>query len=204
MPSDASEGVIKFKYTLKPTADLEESEFLGLEKWRAIFHKMGLVGEYLSEQVGFGNLSKRMSNNNQFIITGTQTGKYAHLNGSQYTKVLECDLKKMTLKAAGPIAPSSESVTHYSIYEQSPQIKAIFHIHHDDLWEFMKKNDYDSSPADIEYGTEEMAQACKKIINTKSSGIIVMLGHQSGIISYGTTTEEAGKIILETLKESRK
>jgi hypothetical protein len=31
-----------------------------------------------------------------------------------------------------------------------------------------------------------------------------MAGHQDGIIAYGSSTEEAGKIILETLKESKK
>ena len=48
-----------------------------------------------------------------------------------------------------------------------------------------------------------MAEAAKECIGKKESGIFAMAGHDEGIISYGSTVEEAGKIILETLKKSR-
>lgn len=198
------EGVIKFKFTLKKAPPLKEAEYLELEKWRAILYRMNLIGEYKNEKVGYGNLSKRISpNSDQFIITGTQTGKYPHLSGSQYTKILKCNQDKMSVEAMGPTAPSSESLTHYAIYQRVAHINYVFHVHHTKMWEYMLNNKMDATPADIDYGTKEMADSAAQLIGTKKSGIFVMNGHQDGIISYGETAEEAGKIILDTLKKVR-
>lgn len=204
MTKNPSEGVIKFKFNLKVAPSIEEKLYIKIEKWRAILFKMSLIGEYPREKVGYGNLSTKIDQlTNQFIITGTQTGKYPHLNGSQYTKITKCDPKKMTIDAIGPIAPSSETITHYSIYENCPQVGVVFHVHNKELWNFMLKNDFDKTPEHIDYGTKEMAESVKACIAGKSCGIFAMAGHNEGIISYGTSAEEAGKIILETLKKSR-
>jgi L-ribulose-5-phosphate 4-epimerase len=109
----------------------------------------------------------------------------------------------MAVEAQGPIAPSSESLTHYGIYMNYPNIGAVFHVHHNELWKYMINNDHDKTPKNIDYGTQEMAEAAKKCIGNKSKGIFVMEGHQDGIISYGSTPEEAGRVLLETLKESK-
>ncbi|MFT6630559.1 MAG: ribulose-5-phosphate 4-epimerase/fuculose-1-phosphate aldolase [Bacteriovoracaceae bacterium] len=205
MATEPSEGVIKFKFNLKMSSKIEESLYIDLEKWRVILYKMNLIGEYPIEKVGFGNLSRKVHpHENQFIITGTQTGKFPNLSGSQYTKVTKCDLQKMSIDAVGPIAPSSESLTHYAIYETCPQVKAIFHVHHNELWNYMLAGEYKKTADNINYGTHEMAQEAQKCIGKNLKGIFVMAGHQDGIIAYGSSTEEAGKIILETLKESKK
>lgn len=199
------EGVIKFKFTLKRSAPMEESLYLELEKWRVILFKMGLIGEYQEEQVGYGNLSRKiMGSDDQFVITGTQTGKYPNLNALQYTKVTKCNLSKMSVEASGPTAPSSESLTHFAIYSSCPHVNAIFHVHSSALWKYMIDNNLDSTSEKVSYGTQEMAQEAKLCIGKKKSGIFVMKGHQDGIISYGSSAEEAGKIILDTVKQSRK
>ena len=205
MSKSPSEGVIKFKYNLKMGKPFEEKLYINIEKWRVILFKMNFIGEYLTEKVGYGNLSQRVQPGEMpFIITGTQTGKWPHLNGSMYTKVTNCNMSKMTIDAIGPIAPSSESVTHHAIYEYGQKINCIFHVHHSELWNYMLRNNFDKTPPNIEYGTIEMARAMNSCINQKHSGIFVMAGHQDGIISYGSSAEEAGKILLDTLKESRK
>jgi ribulose-5-phosphate 4-epimerase/fuculose-1-phosphate aldolase len=203
MTNIPTEGVIKFKFSLKRSLPLEENLYIEIEKWRALLFKMKFIGEYPIEKVGYGNLSKR-TEDNQFVITGTQTGQHANLNGSYYTLVSKCDLLKMNIEALGPVAPSSESLTHFAIYSTCPQIKYIYHVHHKDVWNFMLENDYDKTGDSIEYGTQEMADASKLCIGTKSSGIFAMEGHEDGIIAYGTTAEETGKIILDTLKEFKK
>lgn len=205
MSSIPQEGVIKFKFNLKMASAIAESMFLKLEKWRAILYRMSFIGEYKSEGVGYGNLSCRItSGKDEFIITGTQTGKFPHLDGTQYTRVTKCDLNKMTVDAIGPIAPSSESLTHYAIYKSAPHINIIFHVHHKELWNYMLQNNYDRTPESINYGTNEMAESAKKLIGTKIKGIFVMAGHQDGIMAYGQNVEEVGQIILQILKESRK
>ena len=204
MTNIPSEGVIKFKYNLKLSGHLAEELYINIEKWRAILFKMNLIGEYPSEAVGFGNLSKRLAEKSEeFIITGTQTGKYPHLNGGQYTRIKKCNLKKMSLEALGPIAPSSESLTHHAIYSSCPHINYIFHVHSKDLWEFMLTNNFPKTPKTIDYGTQEMAQAASSCIGNKEVGIFAMEGHEDGIIAYGKSAEATGKVILETVKQSR-
>lgn len=205
MTKKLDEGVIKFKFTLKKSPPLDEGSYIELEKWRTILFKMGLIGEYPEEKVGYGNLSRKIAGtDNNFIITGTQTGRLPYLNGLHYTKVLKCNLNKMNVEAAGPIAPSSESLTHYAIYSSCPHVNAIFHVHSEKLWQFMIDNKMDATSESISYGTHAMAEEAKSCIGNKKSGIFVMKGHQDGVISYGTSIEEAGKIILDVFKQSKK
>jgi Class II Aldolase and Adducin N-terminal domain len=194
------EGVIKFKLTLKRAPAPEMNQVIALEKWRALFFKLGLVGEYPIDKVGFGNMSSRLSRKT-FIITGSQTGHLAHLQAHHYTKVIECDLKKGSVLAEGLIPPSSESLTHFGIYEANQAINYVFHVHHQKLWEFLKNGPFDSIDEDIAYGTQAMADAATQVIGTKTSGIFVMKGHEDGVISYGATAEEAGKIVLELYRK---
>ncbi len=200
MNTNRDEGVIKFKLTLKRAPAPEMNQVIALEKWRALFFKLGLIGEYPIEKVGFGNLSSRLPKKS-FIITGSQTGHLAHLQAHHYTKVIECDLKKGSVTAEGLIPPSSESLTHYGIYEANPAIQYVFHVHHKDLWEMLKNGPFDFIDEDIPYGTQEMAQAASDLLFNKTSGIFVMKGHDDGIISYGTSAEEAGRIILDLYRK---
>ena len=98
------EGVIKFKLTLKRAPAPEMTQVIALEKWRALFFKLGLIGEYPIDKIGYGNLSSRLYRKT-FIITGSQTGHLAHLQAHHYSKVIECDLKKGSVTAEGLIPP---------------------------------------------------------------------------------------------------
>jgi ribulose-5-phosphate 4-epimerase/fuculose-1-phosphate aldolase len=194
------EGVIKFKLTLKRAPAPEMAQVIALEKWRALFFKLGLIGEYPIDKIGYGNLSSRLSKKS-FIITGSQTGHLAHLQAHHYTKVIECDLKKGSVTAEGLIPPSSESLTHYGIYEANPSIQYVFHVHHQKLWNLLQVGDYDFINENIPYGTKEMAEAAAELLANKTAGVFVMKGHEDGIISYGTTAEEAGRELLELYRK---
>lgn len=176
------------------------NQVIALEKWRALFFKLGLIGEYPIDKIGYGNLSSRLTKKS-FIITGSQTGHLAHLQAHHYTKVSDCDLKRGSVTAEGLIPPSSESLTHYGIYQANPAIQYVFHVHHQKLWQILKDQDYDSIDENIAYGTQEMAEAAYELLHNKSSGIFVMKGHEDGIISYGTTAEDAGKYILDIYRK---
>lgn len=194
------EGVIKFKLTLKRAPAPEMNQVIALEKWRVLLFKLGLIGEYPIDKIGYGNLSSRL-HKKSFLITGSQTGHLAHLQAHHYTKVIDCDLKKGSVTAEGLIPPSSESLTHYGIYEANPAIQYVFHVHDNKLWEMMKNGPYDFIDESIPYGTQEMAEAAHALLNNKSSGVFVMKGHEDGIVSYGATADEAGKIILDIYKK---
>ena len=194
------EGVIKFKLNLKSAPAPEMTQVIALEKWRALFFKLGLIGEYPIDKIGYGNLSSRLYRKT-FIITGSQTGHLAHLQAHHYSKVIECDLKKGSVNAEGLIPPSSESLTHFGIYEANPSIQYVFHVHHQKLWEMLKAGAFDSVEESVAYGTQEMAETAAKLLENKTSGIFVMKGHEDGIISYGSTAEEAGRIILDLYRK---
>ncbi len=200
MNMNRDEGVIKFKLTLKRAPAPEMAQVIALEKWRALFFKLGLIGEYPIDKIGYGNLSSRLSKKS-FIITGSQTGHLAHLQAHHYTKVIECDLKKGSVTAEGLIPPSSESLTHYGIYEANPSIQYVFHVHHQKLWNLLQVGDYDFINENIPYGTKEMAEAAAELLANKTAGVFVMKGHEDGIISYGTTAEEAGRELLELYRK---
>lgn len=198
--SNKEDGVIKYKLTLKRAPAPEMNQVIALEKWRALLFKLGLIGEYPIDKVGYGNLSSRLVKK-AFLITGSQTGHLAHLQAHHYSKVINCDLKKGSVTAEGLIPPSSESLTHYAIYQSNPDIQFVFHVHHNKLWKILKNGPYDYIPENIDYGSLQMASATAELLVGKSSGLFVMKGHEDGIVSYGATAEEAGKILLDLYRK---
>lgn len=202
MNNKRDEGVIKYKCLLKFAPPPSFENYNELENWRSILFKLKFIGEYQPEGLGYGNLSKRLKED-EFIITGTQTGKLQRLTSEYYTHVKQCNLEKMSVSAVGKIKPSSESLTHYAIYKEHPNLKFIFHIHDKSLWDFMLKNGYSSTPENVDYGTQEMANSVKDCIKNQDSGIFAMAGHEDGIIAYGTNASDTGNQILNILKKSK-
>lgn len=200
MGNKIDDGVIKFKYKLSKSGPLDREDYIELEKWRVILYKLSMIGHYQTENVGYGNLSLRGATPQNFVITGTQTGIHPNLDGYYYTRVIDCDLKKNSCEVKGPIAPSSESLTHYSIYKANLNIKVIFHIHHQDLWNFMIKNGELSTHENTPYGTIAMADEVAEKVQGLDRGMLVMKGHQDGIIGFGASSEEAGQEILTMYK----
>ena len=56
---------------------------------------------------------------------------------------------------------------------------------------------------DIGYGTPEMAYELKKFVKIckqANDNIVVMAGHDSGIITFGTNLQEAEIILMENMR----
>ena len=207
--SDIDDGVIKYDRSFFTQGDpLPPQEYIHLEKWREILYDLNLIGEYLPEKIGYGNLSQRKNYTSflahqeiQFLITGTQTGGLAELQGEHYTRVVGVEIKNLKVIVNGPREASSEALTHAAIYQANSQIQAVFHIHHLSLWKFMIKSGYPSTKEHIPYGTLEMAKATIDLVGKTTQGIFSMQGHREGIISYGRSLKEAGEIILELFQK---
>ncbi len=198
------EGVIKFslrEYNYCPP--FVESFYQELESWRVKLFQLKLIGEYEDMQVGYGNISCK-KHTTSFLISGTQTGKYPHLDGSQYCLIEDCDLINNKIKCRGPIKPSSEALTHDAIYRSGHWINYVFHVHDRSMWQFMIDQNYSSTPDNVDYGTIEMAIGAKNCIGEKRSGSFVMKGHQDGIIAWGTTGEEAFAHLIDIYKLAMK
>jgi hypothetical protein len=202
MKNIIDDGVIKFSFSLKKTGPLLPESYLDIEKWRVLFYKMNLIGEYPSEKIGFGNLSKRIQKGkDEFIITGSQTGHLPHLEGHHYTKITKCIPEKNLIESIGPISPSSESMTHWSLYKNDSSANYIFHVHHNELWNFLI-NKMQFTDHNIKYGTVEMANAMMEMVNRKLK-IFAMGGHLDGVIAYGPTADEVGKLVIDTFRMCR-
>ena len=199
------EGVIKFNHVfIQETGPIEHNVYAELEATRQVLFQKGLIGAY-PDGIGFGNLSqiKDLSqiyetNKNQFIISGTQTGEHAELNGAYYTQVVDYDFNQNLIKVIGPIKASSESLTHAGIYECSKEINCVIHIHNKKIWNALLENDYPTIPKDVAYGTQEMAAYAQKLVKSKSPvKLMVMQGHDEGVIFYGENLQECLDLTLD-------
>ena len=159
----------------------------------------GLIGIY-PDGIGFGNISIRCDENT-FLISGSATGGIPVLDKSHYSLVTDYNLQTNSLICKGPINASSESLTHALIYESSPSTNAVIHIHNLALWnQLMHK--VPTSNEHVPYGTPEMANEIKRLFEKNylcNEKIIVMGGHEEGIISFGKNLEEAVNVLLEKL-----
>ncbi len=187
------EGYIKFNLDWdKRIFSFNDQDFSLINTSRERLYKTGLIGAY-PDGIGFGNLSLRNSSNS-FIISGSATGNFRHLLKEHYSLVTDFDIPKNSISCIGLSKASSESLSHAIIYESNPKVNAVIHTHHQDMWNCY----FDKLPTTdkkAKFGTPEIAIEIKKLAN-KSSGIIIMGGHQEGIITYGKSLFEAEKILL--------
>ena len=210
-----AEGVIKFKLLFKEAAAAPADTLSELNRWRGILWKQALIGQDPAryEGYGFGNVSQRTGDFNSprgkrsFIISGTQTGHLPELDSSHYTYVMTYDAASNDVRAEGPIKPSSESLTHGMIYDLDNKIHVVLHVHSQDIWLTADKLGIPVTNASVPYGTPEMAAEVQRLFNetdVRKQKIFSMGGHEDGIVSFGTTAEEAGDVLLRTLDASRK
>lgn len=180
-----------------------------LEACRARLFAQHLIGQDPAryQGLGYGNVSVRLAladNPNAFLITGSQTGHLAHLQRQHYALVTACNPQANELHALGEIPPSSEAMTHAAIYPLSPQIQAIIHVHSAALWQCAQQLKLPCTAADVPYGTPQMADAVQAIVRTQNTpyGILAMLGHTDGIVTWGRTLAEAEQQLMQALGDS--
>ena len=191
-----NEEGIKFECRWLDEKPLEYKWLKELNTWRSKLFSAGLIGVY-PDGIGYGNMSIRFQRS-KFIITGTATGKLLRLNSKHYTVVKSFNLEKNRLLCEGPIKASSESLTHAVLYECSPDVNAVFHVHNREMWQKLM-NKVPSTKKNIEYGTVEMAREIQRLYretNLFQEKILVMAGHEEGIIAFGKNCDEAGEKLL--------
>ncbi|WP_293079929.1 class II aldolase/adducin family protein [Okeania sp. SIO3B5] len=191
------EGVIKYQCHWVKEEPVASDSITDLMKKRDFMYSLGLIGVY-ENGIGFGNVSQRINDSNQFIITGTQTAHLEILGPEFYTVVTDFNIEENSLTCCGPVKASSESLTHAAIYYYQPEIMGIIHIHNSRLWqELMYK--VPTSNQEVPYGTPQMAKEIFRLFDEEKLGvekILVMAGHEDGIISFGKNLDEAANILL--------
>ena len=100
---------------------------------------------------------------------------------------------------------SSESLSHAVIYDCSPETNAVIHIHNMIIWKDHIHKLPTTSP-DVLYGTIDMAKEIIRLFKKTDVGSIkkiIMGGHQEGLIAFGSSLDEAGRMTLEMLGSSK-
>lgn len=191
-----NEGVIKFKCNWTKSEAIESPLIDELIHWRQVLYQRGLVGVD-SKGIGYGNLSCRTTGN-EFIITGSGTGKFIEIGKQHFALVTAFNTHRNTVDSIGPVIASSESLTHAVLYLCDPKIGAVIHVHNLNMWRSLLRR-VPKAGKQAEYGTPEMAKEVIRLYSQtdlKSKGILVMAGHEEGIVSFGPDIASAAKILL--------
>lgn len=190
------EGVIKFHLDWTEAAAADEAFIIKLNDWRDRLYAAGLIG-ITADGIGYGNISRRLDETS-FIISGSGTGRLGRLSAAHYATVTGYNLEQKRIIANGPLVPSSESLTHAAIYSQAKKVQAVFHVHHPALWNRLLHTAPSTAP-DVPYGTPQMAKEVMRLITDNSVRIFAMAGHEDGIIAFGETEDEAGKLLMDAV-----
>ena len=194
------EGYIKFSFDIKEKNLVEESKITELNFYRQKCFDLNLIGvkrEGKLKGVGFGNIS--VKDGDDFIISGAKTGRLGGLTNEHYTRITGYDLKKNHVECQGVISPSSEAMTHAAVYDSDVSVKAVIHVHNKNLWDYLLKQRVPETSKDADYGTPEMGIEVKRLFketNASHKKIIVMKGHEEGILVFGESLKEAYFVLM--------
>ena len=168
--------------------------------WRDRMYNLKLIGHYEELNIGYGNISMLVKE--KMLVSGTQTGEIYPIKDEHFTIVDDYNIDRNWVHCLGNIKASSESLTHLAIYHCDKSIKAIIHIHNFSLWETLIDR-LPTTNKNVPYGTPEMAKEIERLFqesDVAQQKIIIMAGHEEGIISFGETMKEAGNNILQLIQ----
>ena len=192
------EGYTKFTVNWSERSPLDHPAIAELERWRRPLFRAGLMGHYADLNIGYGNLSVRVEGTGLFVISGTQTGHLPRTDRRHYALVTRANIEENSVTCVGETQASSETLTHAAIYALDLSINAVVHVHSAMLWARLKHSAPTTDP-DVAYGTPEMASEFKRLYRETSlpdTGVAVMAGHESGLVSLGLNLQEATLRIL--------
>lgn len=197
-PHGIDEGYVKYDcdWSQGPPPDTEIVD--ELNRWRAPLFAAGMIGYDSQHDVGFGNMSIRAPGDFGFVISGTQTGHVEATTGAHYTLVTNVDVMRNRVRCTGPVAASSEAMTHAALYALDDSVGAVVHVHSAALW----KRYLDRLPTTnrgVTYGTPQMAHEFARLWHDtefRENGVAVMAGHNDGLLSIGVSLEIAAERML--------
>lgn len=199
------EGVIKYQLRHDDCALPATIDTAQLNAWRSLLYKLELIGQRADKYggLGYGNISRRLNAGEQaFLITGTQTGQLPNLLAQHFAVVVAAEPLLNQLQSQGPSRPSSEALTHASVYRHQPAANAVIHVHSPVLWRHTKTLELPSIAEEIAYGTVAMANAVETLLKSGQLdrlSLFSMLGHEDGIVCFGRHLDEAATILLTQL-----
>jgi len=216
MCGSAEEGVIKFTAEHR-IERLDPRRYRALADelagWRQVMCLCQMVGQDPSRYggAGFGNLSARVGppasglGRRAMLISGTQTGGLDRVGLDDFCVVERYEVRENRVTSAGLIRPSSESMTHGAIYDLGPHIRAVLHAHAPTIWRRAAELAIPTTRPEVPYGTPEMALEMARLRRETplyERQILAMAGHEDGIIAFGNSVANAGRVLLSYLARS--
>lgn len=193
------EGV-RFKTTIVGVKVPTDNRIQELEYWCGIFHKCNLAPPYEDEDGSYGNLSfrrRRRQNYNAFIITTAKTGLNV-LTNECFSNVSGVDFKQGIVYACGAKKPSSESMLHYAIYRERPEINAVFHGHSPEILASANALGVPETAREVPYSTIELVEEVLRILDKEN--FLLMKNH--GFLAFGKTMQEAGELTMRMHRQA--
>ena len=206
------EGVVRFRadFFSEDISKRISGCFSEINAWRRLMYLTGLIGQNPNRYGGFGygNISRRFVSTElsrkdiSFIISGSQTGHLPELEMKHYALVTECYPKANRVVSKGLTQPSSESMTHGTIYALDESVNGVIHAHSPEIWQYAESLHLPISSKHAEYGTPEMASEIGRLFSetgVAEKGIFAMGGHEDGIVAFGRNIETAGVLLIRYL-----
>lgn len=190
------EGVIKFNYDWSCVAVPPMPELNTIINLRSRLLQKGWLGVN-PQGVGFGNCSIAIGPTQErtgFLVTASQTANLPDNVGDHaFCWVENWNLDHNWVRCRGQREPSSETLTHASLYNCDPAIGCVIHIHHQEAWNRLR-GVLPTTRENLAYGTVELAWEMERLLAEEGLGhvgCLVMGGHADGIIAYGADALEA-------------
>lgn len=193
-----NEGVIKFNFHCEDNKlIIPDKMFNQINPARNKLADLKLIGRY-SDGLCYGNISIRLPGTDEFFISASDTGKIAVTGREHYVKIISCNMEKNFCLYSGQGLPSSETLTHYVIYKMCKETNSVIHIHNRELWQRLIGNVPTTSIL-AEYGTIDMVKEVEKLFKDgflQKRKLLVMHGHEEGVVCFGKSADEALQLLL--------
>jgi L-ribulose-5-phosphate 4-epimerase len=191
-----SEGIIKYRLKHQQIPLADPGGLDAINDSRQVLYEAGLIGQTAGryDGLGYGNLSCRVGKSSSFVISGSQTGLLPVLRADHYVLVTDYDRSSNTLTSQGLIKPSSESATHACFYLLSDAVGAVIHVHSPSLWRYCVQSGMPATAESTPYGSQQLLAEIECLWQQRAFAkchLLVMLGHEDGIICFGESLQEA-------------
>ena len=214
MASDVvKEGIIKYDLHYEPSEALPEADIAELNEARRLMYGLRLIGQDPNRYggYGYGNISKRIGpfpapeHHRRFAITGTQTGNLDVLGPEHYAIVDVCIAQRGVVHASGPVKPSSESMAHGLLYDADSRARCVIHVHSPEIWRASGRLHLPTTDPAVPYGSPELSHEIARLYSEtdlRTGRVLVMGGHEDGIISFGRTVNAAIEHLLAVQRQA--
>jgi ribulose-5-phosphate 4-epimerase/fuculose-1-phosphate aldolase len=162
-----------------------------LNAWVYILAGLGLTPVH--QEGAYGNQSYR-TGDSSLIITRSGMIPEIDLIPENFVFIERFDKQSNTFHTQGINNPSSESILHYSIYREFPDVGAIMHGHSKLLEQYATDLAIPVTPTFQPYGTSGLAESAVELLK-RGTGFILLKDH--GFVATGKDIDATGNLVLD-------